>query len=257
MAIQKIPEAWAPGPDRPDLPDGVVDVWAASLEQAEEHIERFRKTLADDECARVVRFASQKLRDRYAVGRGLLREILSRYLEIAPAEVRFEYGPKGKPALSGECASSGIRFNVSHSETVFLCAVARGMGVGIDIEAIVPRADFLKLAQRFFAATEAAEIRSLPEIEQLPAFYACWTRKEAYGKAKGSGLSIPLNKFKVTLLPGAPPTVVSSAVFPDDSAHWKLFDVSPHEEYAAALAVAPAEHEVTWRAWKHEPAKQT
>lgn len=254
MAISSMTEAWAAGPGQPDLPDGVVDVWAASLQQHEERVERYRATLADDECARFLRFATQELRDRYAAGRGLLREILGRYLEKAPAEVAFEYGPKGKPTLSGDCASSGIRFNVSHSGARFLCAVARGMDVGIDIEAIVPRPDFLKLAQRFFAATEAAEIRSLPEDEQLAAFYACWTRKEAYVKAKGSGLSIPLNKFRVTLLPGAAPVVVSSAVFPDDATHWRLFDISPCADYAAALAVASPERDVTWRGWNHEPA---
>jgi len=250
MATQDTSEAWAHGLTRPELVAGVVDVWRASLEQTEGRVDQFRTTLAEDECARVVRFASQDLRDRYTAGRGLLRAILGRYLEVEPAQIRFAYGPKGQPALSGDCASSGIRFNVSHSGAIFMCAVTRGMDVGIDIEEIEPRADFLKLAQRFFAPTEAAEIRSLPAEEQLPAFYACWTRKEAYIKAKGSGLSIPLNKFKVTLLPNMPPAVVSSAVYPDDSAHWKLFDVSPHPKYAAALAVAPAEHEVTWRGWR-------
>ena len=240
--------SWDPGPLRAELGEGDVHVWLAALDQPQDRIEMFRDTLAEDELARASRFRFDDLRDRYVIGKGILRDILARYCQTEAQSIRFEYAPYGKPGLAGARAKSRVRFNVSHSGMLFMCAVAKGIEVGIDIEQIEPRRDFLKLADRFFAPREAAEIRGLPPEQQLDAFHACWTRKEAYLKGKGNGLAAPLDKFEVTLRPGVAAALLSSEVEPEDATRWKLFDVTPCPGYAAALAVEGALADVAcWR----------
>jgi len=236
------------GPFQPVLDENEVHAWLAALDQPQVGIELFRRTLSEDERARADRFAFEDLQERYIVGRGILRDILARYCGTAAAVLRFAYAPHGKPLLAGTQEAEGLQFNASHSGAFFMCAVARGMRLGIDIEKIEFREDCLRLAQRFFAPSEVAELRALPLEQQLDAFHACWTRKEAYVKAKGSGLATPLDKFEVSLKPGIPPALLRSQVEPEDTAHWALYDVTPCSGYAAALAVEnPAAKITCWR----------
>ena len=232
--------------------EGEIHVWLADLEQPREYIERFRRTLSEDETARAERFAFADLRNRYVAGRGILRDILARYCGTDASALRFEYSRRGKPSLAGMEKEQRLEFNVSHSGELFMCAIACGSRVGIDIEKIEFREDFLKLAQRFFAPSEADGIRDLSPEQQLDAFYACWTRKEAYVKGKGDGLATPLDKFEVSLKPGAPPALLCSHVDPEDLARWALFDVTPCSGYAAALAVENPDVRIT--CWKWLPA---
>src|SRR6185295_10633961 len=156
----------------------------------------FRATLEAGELERAGRFHFEKHRRHFVVGRGGLRYVLARYLDLKPEEFRFSYGEYGKPALEE------IQFNMSHSHGVALFAVARDRELGVDVEHV--RADFASedIAQRFFSRVEVAAFNALQKEEQVAGFFRCWTRKEAYIKAIGRGLSEPLDAFDVTLAPG-------------------------------------------------------
>jgi 4'-phosphopantetheinyl transferase len=165
---------------------------------------------------------------------------LSRYLDISPGLLRFSYNRYGKPALVDAAGDASLRFNVSHSGGVALYAVTRGREVGLDVEAI--RADLasLEIAVRFFSQAEVATLRALPAEQQTLGFFNCWTRKEAYIKALGEGLSRSLQSFAVSLTPGETASLLSSNDDPDEPARWSLVELNPAEGYVAALAVEGA-----------------
>jgi 4'-phosphopantetheinyl transferase len=233
---------WSEPPEALSLAPGEVHVWRLELDQPESVLPEFRRTLEPDELERAGRFHFEKHRRHFVVGRGGLRSVLSRYVEVEPEKLRFTYGRFGKPALAGE----ELRFNLSHSHGVALFAVAADREVGVDVEHM--RADFASadIAQRFFSPVEVAVFNSLPEEEQVAAFFRCWTRKEAYIKAIGRGLSEPLDAFDVTLGPGEAATLLRASG--QDVSRWSLFDLDVGEEYAGALLVeAPVSQIRLWR----------
>ena len=215
------------------LADDDVHVWQAPLDRAGDLPALFA-TLADDERARAARFHAERDREHFIAGRGLLRAILARYVGVPAAELSFAYGPHGKPMLSAGSNAGDLRFNLAHSHGMALYALARGREVGVDLEYIAPRGEE-GIAERFFSAAEVATLRRLPATERRDAFYACWTRKEAYIKARGDGLALDLSRFDVSLAPGEPAALLRH----DDEvpARWSLaaLDVAPG--YAAALCV--------------------
>jgi 4'-phosphopantetheinyl transferase len=227
---------WAPEVELSPLADGFADVWAAPLEHPSERLAAFAKTLSPDETVRAERFSTAPLRDAFVAGRGLVRDILSRYCDVPAKAIAFEYGERGKPSLSG--ANGALKFNASHSCGVLLFAISRDAEVGVDVERVVPRPDLTKLARRFFAPDEANVLDALSPDDRLDAFYACWTRKEAYLKARGGGLHLPLDKFVVSFSPGADVELISSEIEPDDPALFSLTELSPAQDFVGALAVA-------------------
>jgi 4'-phosphopantetheinyl transferase len=220
------------------LDDGEVHVWRAGLDLERPRVQRLARTLSPDETARAARFHFEKDRDRFIASHGLLRSILGRYLGVAPGDVKFIQGAYGKPALAEPFAIDGIDFNMSHSEAVGLYAFARRRDVGIDVER--GRADFATrdVAEKFFSPREVAELFGLPESLQCRAFFNCWTRKEAYIKARGMGLSLPLDQFDVSLLPGEPAELLHTSGDPTEASRWCLQELNAGAGYAAALAVA-------------------
>ena len=223
---------WAEAPPSLSLESGGVHVWRVSLDQPDERLDRFRRTLEPDELNRASRFHFDKHRRHFIVARGFLRSVVARYVEMQPEALRFSYGAYGKPALASEQV---LRFNLSHSHEVALLAVARDADLGVDVEHI--RADFAseEIAQRFFSRAEVEVFNSLPKDEQVAAFFRCWTRKEAYIKAIGKGLSQALDGFDVTLAPDAGPALLRAEG--DDASRWLLTDLSAGAGYAAALAI--------------------
>lgn len=223
---------WTEPPQSPSLETGAVHVWRISLDQPDEALERFRRTLEPDEISRAGRFHFEKHRRHFVVARGFLRIVIARYLETQPESLRFSYGAYGKPALASEHV---LRFNLSHSHEVALLAVALDAELGVDVEHV--RADFASedIARRFFSRAEVEVFNALPREEQVAAFFRCWTRKEAYIKAIGKGLSQPLDAFDVTLAPGAAPSLLRAE--DDDASRWLLSDIDVGERYAGALAV--------------------
>lgn len=229
--------SWASAPKTLVLSDNAVHVWRASLHVTVSCQRALAATLTADEHARAERFYFQKHREHFIVGRGLLRNILSRYLDKAPDQLRFCYNSYGKPALTEETDADGLCFNLSHSYGMALYGLTRGREIGIDIEHFRSDVETEKLADRFFSAREAAVLRTLPEHLRKEGFFNCWTRKEAYIKAQGKGLSIPLSAFDVSLLPGEPAALLCTQTHPEEASRWSLQALHPAPGYAAALAV--------------------
>ena len=231
---------WVPAPDSLTIEAGQVHVWQISLEQGRELLDRFRQTLSSEEIERAGRFRFERLQRHFVVGRGFLRYVLGRYLVAEPSSLKFAYSHYGKPSLTGE---QSLQFNMSHSHEMGLVAVTRGAAVGVDVEYI--RADFASddIATRFFSRLEVETFSSLPEEERVAAFFRCWSRKEAYIKAIGKGLSQPLDGFDVTLAPSDPAALLRAGE--EDKLQWSLSDLDVGSNYASALAVEGAPSQIT------------
>ncbi|HEU5348398.1 MAG TPA: 4'-phosphopantetheinyl transferase superfamily protein [Ktedonobacterales bacterium] len=168
---------------------------------------------------------------------GVLRKILGRYMNLAPAEVRISALPDGKPALAPELRGDHLEFNLSHSHELALIAVGKGRQLGIDVEHIRAELNGEEIAERFFSPLEAALLRSLPQGVRLAAFFAVWTRKEAYIKARGNGLRKPLDQFAVAIAPGQPAALLYDESDPDALSRWSLRSLDVGLDYAASVAV--------------------
>jgi 4'-phosphopantetheinyl transferase len=208
-------------------------VWPVSIQAPESIVQQFQLLLAPDEADRAARFRFDHLRSSYILGRGALRILLGRYLNSPPQDLAFRYGSRGKPALG---APVRLQFNASHSGDLALFAFTMDREIGVDVEAIRLMPDLEDIAKRFFCAEETAELMSLPAGQREHAFFLCWTRKEAYIKGTGEGLSTPLDAFRVVLRPGDPAGIVHLAGDPAGARAWTLHDLRPAPGYAAALA---------------------
>jgi 4'-phosphopantetheinyl transferase len=211
-----------------------VHVWHGSIERPAAEVAGLRQLLCTDERARADRFRFDRDRSRYTAGRGILRMLLGRYLGVSAGEVALQYGQFDKPRLVGY----PLWFNVSHSGAVALFAFTAVGEVGIDVE--LDDADFARerIAERFFSRAEVNALRSLPESAQPLAFLTCWTRKEAFIKARGDGLSLALDSFDVNLEPGSEAVLLRTAWSDDEPGQWSMTDLSdPDRGYVAALAL--------------------
>lgn len=226
-----------------------VHVWHAALNQSASTVKDLASSLAPDEMERAERFSLQRHRDEFIVARGALRTILGLYLNVAPSCLRFSYTQYGKPHLTDDVQHDGLFFNVSHSNERVLYALTRGREIGVDIEYIRPEMATEKIAERFFSVAEVAALRSLPAHEQPRGFFNCWTRKEAYLKARGEGLSLPLDCFDVSLLPGEPVALLATRDDPGEALRWSLRELPTDPGYVAALAVTGYDLRVTHHRW--------
>jgi 4'-phosphopantetheinyl transferase len=230
---------WWPSPPS-QLLLGTIDVhvWRVSLEQSPEVVERLRSLLSVDEQSRADRFHFKSDRCHFIVARGCLRIILGRYLEMAPAEIRFSYADHGKPQLANSIAQSReLKFNLAHSGRLALYAFTRIGEIGVDLEHIRPEFTGDNIANRFFSPAEVDCLSRLPALARHEAFFNCWTRKEAFIKAKGMGLSLPLDQFDVTLEPSEPATLLRTRWDEEEAARWSLEAIDAGEGYVAAVAV--------------------
>ncbi|HEX9349514.1 MAG TPA: 4'-phosphopantetheinyl transferase superfamily protein [Gemmatimonadales bacterium] len=192
--------------------------------------------LSDAERHRARRFAFDRDASRFIVARARLRELLAARLGVRAEAVEFEYGAYGKPALSRRFADSDLHFNVSHCDDVAAYAFSRGQAIGIDVEAVREISDADDIAACYFSRHENATYRSLEPGDRPLGFFNCWTRKEAFVKASGDGLSMPLDRFDVTLAPGEPAKVLRVENAPGDSSGWRLDSFCPAAGYVAAFA---------------------
>ncbi|MGA8027350.1 MAG: 4'-phosphopantetheinyl transferase superfamily protein [Bryobacteraceae bacterium] len=193
----------------------------------------FQSLLASDERDRASRFRFEHLRQLFVIRRGALRCLLGRYLDLDPANIWFNYGSKGKPALA---SATGVEFNTTHSGDVAAFAFTLGCPIGLDLEQVRPLKETQDIADRFFCSEEAEEMMSLPPSERERAFFCCWTRKEAYVKAIGDGLSAPLDTFRVTVRPDEPAHFIHLANDTNAARVWTLQDLCLASDCAAALA---------------------
>jgi 4'-phosphopantetheinyl transferase len=215
----------------PPLAVGEVHVWAAELDHGSEAAAD--RLLSPEERERAARFYFPRDRRRFAAARAGLRVLLGRYLKSDPSVLTFGYGPQGKPRVPGV----RLRFNVSHSGGRALLAFALDRELGVDLEQERPLGDALALAERYFAPAETRVLRGLPESEIVPAFFRCWTRKEAYMKATGDGLTQPLDAFEVSLAPGEPARLLHVNGRPAEKQPFQLESLEPGAGFAAAVAV--------------------
>jgi 4'-phosphopantetheinyl transferase len=202
-----------------------------SLRRAE-----LERLLSGDERARAARFFFERDRDRFVVGRGLLREILGRCVGSDPTALAFDYGNFGKPFLP----DAGVSFNVAHAGDVLVVAALEEGEVGVDVELVSNAPVEERVAEHFFSRREVLALRALPEAEQPAAFFRCWTRKEAYIKAIGLGMQVSLHDFAVTLTASEPPALLWTAWSPSEPSRWCVYDLSRFVAPAAAALVVPS-----------------
>ncbi len=214
-----------------------VHVWRSLLDLPGEYVDRLADTLSAAERTRADRFRFEPDRRRFIAAHGILRSILSRYLiDRRPADLCFVYNAYGKPALDQAVDDLDLSFSVSHSHDLAVYAITCGREIGIDVEYIRPDLAEERIAERFFAPSEVAALRQLPKSSQPEAFFACWTRKEAYLKGLGEGLARPLNEFEIAVRPGEVNAGVKTR--DDATSQWSLHEIYPGSGYVAALAVA-------------------
>jgi 4'-phosphopantetheinyl transferase len=223
----------------------VVDVWCMTVAHDREVIGRARTILTSEEIERARSYSLRSLEDDFVLSRASLRLILSRLVGRAPADVRFAYGPHGKPALADPASS--VSFNVSHSRGLLACAVVRGPQVGVDVEHRRSIPDYEEVARRFFSPAEYDELLGVPEPQRMVAFYDVWVRKEAFVKALGGGLSIPLDTFRVSLASGLGAMLLEVRGMPTEAAAWTIAPFSPAPDFSAAIAVRHARSHVRVR----------
>ena len=212
-----------------------VHIWRAKLDAPWSWT--FDEALTLEDRARADRFRFESDRRRFCVARASLRLILARYLKAKPGRLQIDAGEYGKPFFADAKVTQGLRFNLSHSHELALIAVSRDREVGVDVEYI--RRDFVtdEVATHFFSPAEVAEFRAVPSALRTQAFFNCWTRKEAYIKARGEGLYCPLDQFDVSLAPNAPAALLNSRVAPGEVERWRLEDLMPQTGYAASVAI--------------------
>jgi 4'-phosphopantetheinyl transferase len=211
-----------------------VHVWQANLD--EHDAASLRIVLAADENSRADRFHFTKDREHFIVARALLRKLLAAYVGLRAAELQFSYGEKGKPSLA-DSGPSAVNFNLAHSGGRALYAFSRGREVGVDLEFIREDLESEKIAARFFSPAEVAALERVPlELRKL-AFFNCWTRKEAYIKARGEGLSLPLDEFDVSLGPGEPAALLRNHKDAAEVGRWTMRSIAVPQNFVAALVV--------------------
>ncbi|HEX7048816.1 MAG TPA: 4'-phosphopantetheinyl transferase superfamily protein [Longimicrobiales bacterium] len=224
-----------------------MHLWRIQLDVATLDAPDLLPLLSPDERARADRLRIPARRDAFVTCRGLLRCVLSRYLDVAPDRLRFRCGPSGKPVLEDATGPDALEFNLSHSAGIALLAVTRERAIGVDVERIDPRAPVERLAARYFSPREAAAIRALPEPDRPGAFFARWTCKEAFVKARGDRLRPALGRVEVSLEPDGSGAVLNVSGDPDASARWRAVRLAPADGYAAACVAEG--HDWRLRCW--------
>ena len=224
---------WSLPPDSLDLEPTHVDVWRIFLDIPTATVKLLESFLSEDESQHATRFHFPADRVRYIAVHGCLRDIIARYLHLEPDQLTFSANRYGKPALRDH----KLKFNLSHSGDFALVAVTQGCKVGVDVERIRPDMEHESIASRFFSQNEVAELMALPSNLRVVGFFNCWTRKEAYIKAQGLGLSLPLDSFDVSLTPDEPATLRATQTDSEEAARWKIIALEVASGYSAAVSV--------------------
>ncbi|HTR42237.1 MAG TPA: 4'-phosphopantetheinyl transferase superfamily protein [Pseudomonadales bacterium] len=228
---------WKLPPGQPPLAGRDVHIWEASLNKSGERFLSLEQMLSQDERARARQFKFETDRNRFIAGRGLLRTILGSYAQTDPAQLHFTYSKRGKPALRDISGQSMLHFNVAHSKDLILIAVTRACAVGVDVEWIHPINDAEDIAARFFSPRETAKLMALANEQRIPAFFYLWTRKEAWLKATGDGISEMLNQVEVSFLPEEPASVLAISGNVEAAQRWTMMGLPPAPGFAAAITM--------------------
>lgn len=227
------------------LPKNEVHLWHCRFDINRNRIDEFIQLLSKDEREKSCKFKFKIDRQRSIISRGVLRTLLGRYLEIQPWDLQFGYTEYGKPFLKNE---SGIQFNLSHSHNRAVFAFVQDAEIGVDIEKIKSDFEVMDIARNFFSSDEIQTLEALPAKEWAAGFYRCWTRKESFIKAKGSGLSFSLSSFSVSL-DADRAELLRTEWHPPEKKEWQMFSFRPSEDYQAALLVRGNFRSVEQRDW--------
>ncbi len=227
-----------------------VHVWLANLDLNDHVFDDLIRSLSPDEGRRADRYVYQKDRRDYISSRGILRNILGRYMHCEAADVTIDYSFDGKPTLGLSMQSAGLEFNLSHSSGYLAVAVTQGVKVGVDIERMRTIPDMDLIATHSFSQYEQNELSLLPSEEKSSGFFRCWTRKEAYLKATGNGLSIPLDSFDVSLEPDNPIRMRSNRFDPNEVSRWSFFTFIPNQGFIGALVIESPQVRPYFRGWE-------
>jgi 4'-phosphopantetheinyl transferase len=214
-----------------------VHVWRVPLDVSAVQFESLLGFLSADELAKAGRFHFERDQKRFIVARGILRKILGHYLKENPNEILFEYTAHGKPVLASESRGDTPSFNLTHSDTLALYAITRAQKIGIDIERIRNDIDVDQIAQRFFSQNEISSLNQIHKNKRSEIFFQYWTRKEAFLKAIGEGISFPMEQCDVSLTSGSILSPIILSGNKGESSRWHVQDLIPGEGYAAAIAV--------------------
>ncbi len=228
---------WQTPPAKLKLLNDEIHIWRVSTnDQTDKSVEYLRSILSNEEQEKADRFHFERDRKQYTIARGFLRIIIGRYLDINPTEFDFSYNKYGKPKLEGADIGDSLHFNLSHSGNMVLYVFSLNRRVGIDVELIKSYKKTREIVERFFSEKEKEEFASLPEGQKDVAFYTCWARKEAYIKAVGKGMSLPLDEFTVSMIPRKPILLLHNHNEIDNGVKWTLLDIDRIENYASAVA---------------------
>ncbi len=233
MTEDGITPNWRAAPESTQLAAGDVHLWLVALKASDDDLKHSFSILDSIEQERADRFHFQRDRTRYILSHCALRKILAFYTGKKESSLEFEVTSYGKPSLVG----GGLEFNLSHSHELALIGVTQNSRIGVDVEHFRPNIECKKLAARFFSAPEIERLDNFGNEEVIAAFFHCWTRKEAYIKAIGEGLSMPLDSFAVSIDPLE--TSVRLETFADSgqAQRWSIHAFTPIHDYAAAVAV--------------------
>jgi 4'-phosphopantetheinyl transferase len=231
-------EAAGPAAVAQGTPPDVVHVWRLPLAGSAALAAGLRPLLSGPERARAARLATPALADRFVLVRAALRILLGRYCGSAPERVRLETGPRGKPRLPSACRGAGLEFNVSHAGDLAVLAFALGRAVGVDVEPVRSVPGMEEVVRHFASAAERRAFAALPPERWPTAFLAWWTRKEAFLKARGDGLSLPLDGFDVRFSPGEEARLVRTDWDPSEAARWSMRDLELGPDHVGALVAA-------------------
>jgi 4'-phosphopantetheinyl transferase len=218
-----------------ELPRDVVQVWRRSLDPQATTVNAAYELLSPEERERASRFRVERPRNDFILTRSALRFLLAGYLKKTPQELALRLTEYGKPLLEGRF---DLRFNVSHTEGLALLAFVHRREIGVDVERIRPEPDARKLAERFFSVHERDAMQHLRGEALQEAFFRCWSRKEAYIKARGEGLSLPLSQFDVSIEANASRVFLQTRPDPAEASRWVIRNLEINPEYAAAVAFA-------------------
>jgi 4'-phosphopantetheinyl transferase len=226
-----------------------VHLWLVAIDQLDGSLSRLSRMLSEDEFSRAESFYFDVDRKRFITRRGLLRIILSFYIGINPKEIQFSYGSYGKPYLSTELDNGNIQFSLSHSDGLAIYAFTRGCRIGLDMEAMKELPDVEYIVACFFSPRENAIFRQLAPKLQQERFLQWWTRKEAYLKATGEGLTHPLNMVDIALGPDEPTQLLHPGAHSKGS-DWSLKVLSPAKHYVAAVVVESQKFNLSCWHWQ-------
>ena len=213
-----------------------VHVWRVPLDVSQDVVAVLVALLSDDENARVRPMLCDEIARRFIVSHGALRKILALYVDESPEHIRFVTDARGKPHLASTTGAPAVCFSLSHSGEFALCAVANGRDVGVDVEQIRPISAWREITERYFSGQEREALDAISPDQALEAFFQGWTRKEAYSKALGQGVSSRWTQFSVSLTPGEVVELPGTGTKAGNDDRFTLCPLEPGVGYVAAVA---------------------